>query len=294
MKTSVVVPAYNAADTIGACLEPLRDADVVVVDDGSSDDTAGIAERAGARVVRTDRVGPAAARNAGAAAADGELLAFTDADCVPQPGWLDAGNACIAEGAELVQGAVRPASPPGPFDRYVSVGAEIGLYETANLFVRRSLFERVGGFEMPFPVELGIHFGEDIWFAWRARRLGARTAFCAGALVEHAVFPRDAAGWLAELRRRRYFPAIAALVPELRDTFFHGRFFLNERSARFDLALLGVAATALTRSPLPLLAAIPYTQELRATRVGVVEVAGDFVTLAALVRGSVAARSLVI
>lgn len=294
MTVTVVVPAHQAAATLGACLAGLGDADVIVVDDGSSDATAEIAERAGARVIRTDRVGPAEARNAGVAATTGDVIAFTDADCVPQPGWLAAGNGCIEGGADLVQGAVRPASSPGPWDRTVSVGAEIGLYETANLFVRRSVFEQVGGFEMPFPVDLGVHFGEDIWFAWRARRAGARTAFCADALVEHAVFPRDAAGWLAELRRRRYFPAIAALVPELRDTFFHRRWFLSERSARFDLALAGAVAAALSRSPLPLVAAVPYARQLRATKVDAVEVAGDFVTLAALLRGSAAARSLVL
>ena len=310
MRASVIVPAWQAADTLPACLDGLarQDADgfeVLVVDDGSTDGTAEIAERAGVRLLRTDRLGPVGARNRGAAEASGDVLAFTDADCVPEPGWLSAGMACIEEGFELVQGLVRPARPHGPWERTISVGAEIGLYETANLFLRRSAFERVGGFEKPFEIDLGVHFGEDLWLAWRARRAGARSTFCAQAVVEHAVFPRGPGGYLAELRRRRYFPQIAALVPELRDTFFHRRVFLSARSAAFDLALAGAAAALVSRSPLPLAAALPYARRLRAdalawrdhespARVAAVQAAGDAVTLAALVRGSLAARTLVL
>ena len=312
MRASVIVPAWQAADTLPACLDGLarQDAEefeVLVVDDGSTDGTAEIAERAGGRVrlLRTRRLGPVGARNRGAAEASGEVLAFTDADCAPEPGWLSAGLDCVDEGFDLVQGAVRPARSFGPWDRTVSVGAEIGLYETANLFLRRSVFERVGGFEKPFEVDLGVHFGEDIWLAWRARRAGARSTFCPSAVVVHEVFPRGPADYLAELRRRRYFAEIAALVPELRETFFHRRVFLSARSAAFDLALAGAAAALLARSPLPLTAALPYLRRVRAdalawrdhdspARVAAVQMAGDAVTLDALVRGSLAARTVVL
>ena len=89
-----------------------------------------------------------AARNRGAAAAKGSLLAFTDADCEPAPSWLSRGLACLEE-ADLVQGAVRPTagSEPGPFDHTVTVERRSGLFETANLLIRRDLFQRLGGFE---------------------------------------------------------------------------------------------------------------------------------------------------
>src|SRR5256885_1729530 len=79
----------------------------------------------------------------------------------------------------------------------------------------------------------GIELGEDILFGWRARRAGARTAFCARALVHHAVVPRGPVAYVAERARLRFFPAIAARVPELRETFFHRRLFLSRRTAAF-------------------------------------------------------------
>ena len=107
---SVIVPAYQAAGTIGLCLEGLeaqtvpREAyEIIVVDDGSADDTAEIARRAGAQVIVQSNAGPAAARNRGAAAARGALLLFTDADCAPVPGWIAALAAPFSD--ERVAGA---------------------------------------------------------------------------------------------------------------------------------------------------------------------------------------------
>jgi glycosyltransferase involved in cell wall biosynthesis len=309
---SVIVPARNAASTIGRTLAALaaqdlgRPFEVIVVDDGSGDETAAIAERHGdpVRVLRGARRGQAEARNAGVAAAAGEALAFTDADCFPRPDWLREGLAALAD-ADLVQGSVvaDPAADRGPFDRTVEVGGEIGLYETANLFAHRELFERLGGFEDWLPAR-GKQLAEDLWFGWRARRAGAATRFCERAVVEHAVFPRDAGAYVRERARLAYFPAIAAKMPELRETFFHRRWWMTDRSAAFDLALAGVALAAVTRSPLPLLAAAPYARRVRehAARwtprppLGIVatEVAADAVGAAALAAGSLRARSLLL
>src|SRR2546421_156146 len=82
--------------------------------------------------------------------------------------------------AALVQGRVEPDSdhPPGAFDHTITVRSETLLYETANLFVRREWFDRVAGFKAFIDPADG-HFGEDVVFAWSARRLGARSAFAA-------------------------------------------------------------------------------------------------------------------
>lgn len=304
----MIIPARDAEGTLGAALEALSRQDttarfeVLVVDDGSRDTTVAVAEAASVpvRVVHGGGRGPAAARNAGAAAATGHVLAFTDADCVPEPGWLSAGLRAL-ESADLVQGAVLPpeGAEVGPFDRFIWVEREHGLYETANLLVRRELFERLGGFESVLVPRRGIELGEDVWFGWRARRAGARTTFAIDALVRHAVFPRGPAGFIGERARLRFFPELVARVPELRDGFAHRRVFLSARSARFDLAAAGIGAALVARRAAPLLAVLPYAREVRRgaqgrAAVGAAQVAADAVGAAALAYGSIRARSLLI
>lgn len=306
---SVIIPARDAAATIGRALAAIAKQDldqpfeVIVVDDGSSDRTSEIAKRVSLDValIKQPGAGPGPARNRGVAAASAELLAFTDADCFPAPGWLREGLTSL-EDADLVQGRVvpDPTARLGPFDRTVSVDGEHGLYETANLFVRRSLFDDLGGFEDWLGARIGKPLAEDLWFGWRARRAGARTAFCDRAVVHHAVFARSALAYAAERTRLVYFPAIAAKMPELRQRFFWRRWFLNRRSAAFDAAVFALAAASRSRSALPLVAAIPYVRLAvrrsrawgrRAPLVVAGDLAADAVGLLALVVGTVRHRS---
>jgi hypothetical protein len=202
---------------------------------------------------------------------------------------------------------VVPVRPPGPFDRTVSVSHEYGLYETANLFVRSETFQRVDGFLPVLPPDLtdAQPFGEDAWFVWRAKRAGALTTFADDAIVRHAVFERSVRAYIAERARNRLFPALVALIPELRDTFLYRRVFLSPDSARFDLALAGVVGGFLgRRRVLSAAAAIAYaigvargtgwiarSERLRAAGA---RVASDALTFVSLIRGSVAARTPVL
>lgn len=318
---SVIVPAFDAERTLGATLDALADQDVgepyetIVVDNGSRDGTAAVARAARGPVTLLSQAHgrPGSARNLGAGAASAPVLAFTDADCVPAVGWLRSGLDAVRAGAGLVQGAVRPdpAAERAPFDRTVSVGGEGGLYETASMFVTREAFERAGGFEDWLRTDTRRPFGEDVLFAWRARRAGARTAFCAGALVDHAVFSRGPAAYVAERTRLALFPALAARIPELRERFFYRRWFLSRRSAAFDAAALGVALVAAARvggagalvSLAPLVAAIPYARlEARAAlpwgrqapKLVLVDLLADAAGLGALAWGSARRRSLLL
>jgi glycosyltransferase involved in cell wall biosynthesis len=308
---SVIVPARDAAATIAATVRALDAQDflgeweMILVDDASSDGTVDVARAAASNrltVLEGDGSGAAEARNRGVRAARAPLIAFTDADCAPTPGWLSAGVAALAR-ADLVQGKVvpDPAQPLGPFDRTLWVDSARGFFETANLFVRSELFERVGPFEEWLRIG-GRPFAEDLWFGWRAVRAGAKTEFEPAALVHHAVFPRGPAGYVGERRRLAYFPAVARRVPEFRRGMF-AHVFLTRRSAALDAALVAGGLAALRRSPVPLLAALPYASMVvraarpyrkRAPLVGAVGVAADLVGTAALVKGSARARSLVI
>jgi glycosyltransferase involved in cell wall biosynthesis len=291
-RASVIVPARDAAATLPRTLAALEGADVIVVDDGSADATARIAEDAGATVVRQGREGPAKARNAGVANTDAPLLAFTDADCVPEPGWLACGVAAL-EQADLVQGAVLPEREPGPFDRTITVRSAHGLFETASLFVTRDLFERLGGFERWLVPPDGKELGEDVLFGWQARRAGARVAFEPDAVVRHAVFPRSPHAYVAERARLAAYPALARRIPELRSAALHRRWFLSKRSLAFDAAL----AAALTgRRALALPYALTLARDIRAYggRVAATRAVADAASAGALARGSLRHRTAVL
>jgi len=306
---SVIVPARDAAGTLPKTLDALArqrvdvEYEVIVVDDGSSDETGALAARAGCRVVAVERaVGPGAARNRGASAARGELLAFTDADCVPSGDWLAAGLRAI-EQADIVQGRVEP--DPGvelwPFDRTLWVREAGGLFQSANLFVRRETFQTLGGFRDGLMPLAGSHFGEDVDFGWRAQRAGARVAFSPEVLVHHAVLRRSALDFVRERRRDALFPELVRHTPELRGAFLYRRWFLSGRSARFVLAVSALLLAGGPRSrKVALVAALPYCSMLVedtrtfGPRTGFVRAAADAVSLLSLVQGSVRARTLVL
>lgn len=309
----VVVPARNAADTLvrtldGLAAQELEDEfEVIVVDNASTDRTAevGKAHPVVRGVVPGGGGSAGAARNAGAAGASAPALAFTDADCVPSPGWLAAGLRALAR-ADLVQGRVDPdpTAARHPWDRTVSVTAAWGLFESASLFVDRGWFERLGGFSDGIATRDNRPLAEDVFLGWALRAAGGRTAFAADARVEHAVVTRRATAFVAERLRLRHFPEIARRAPGIRETFLRGRVFLPGPTAAVDAAVLGVAAAVAMRSPLPLAAVLPYTRRLHRTvrqwpaypswRLLAVTVAADAVGAAALVRGSLEQRTLVL
>ncbi len=315
MRASVIMPARNAERTIARALAALAHQDlpggyeVIVVDDGSADRTRELAEQAEGliTVLSQPPSGPGAARNLGAAHARAPALAFCDADVFPTEGWLRSGLAAL-DHADLIQGRVLPDPEArlGPFDRTIWVTEQHGLWESANLFATRELFLSLGGFTRGIAPRRGKPLAEDVYFGYAASRLGARTAFAPDALAYHAVFPRRWPEYVTERTRLRYFPAMARAAPEMREAFLYRHVFLDHRSARLDLALSGVAAGALLRSPLPLAVTYPYLRLLhsasrrcRATgqrwwSVAAADLAGDLVGLGALTYGSVRERSLVL
>ncbi len=311
---SVVVSARDSESTIARAVGAMvaqvgaPPHEVVVVDNASNDDTGKLAAAAGARVVRLDdrAGGPGQARNAGVAAAGGELIAFTDSDCYPEPGWLAALHAGFAA-ADLVAGPVLP-DPQVPdianWDRTIAVREESALYPTANLAVRRSLFESSGGFAdwyHPGGPESPAHpYGEDTVLAWRLIRAGGRPTFAPDAVVHHAVFPEGARRWLERHLEMQNLPALVSHVPELRSTMLLGGLFASKRTLAMTLTVAGVGTAALARHPAPLLTALPfaYLTAKRVRRMGAtaaaVHTAADVVSLGSLLYGSARARTLVL
>jgi glycosyltransferase involved in cell wall biosynthesis len=164
---SVIVPMYNAERTLAACLDGLtaqdhpRDAhEILLVDNGSTDASASIARRyPGITLLAEPRPGAYAARNHGLRQARGDVIAFTDPDCVPDPSWIRAIALAFEDpGLELLCGRRRPgrrsvvlasiADYENTKDGFVLDGGDEELYYgySSNMGVRASLFGRLGPF----------------------------------------------------------------------------------------------------------------------------------------------------
>jgi cellulose synthase/poly-beta-1,6-N-acetylglucosamine synthase-like glycosyltransferase len=197
---SVIVPAYQAAALIDACVTAL-DAqsvsreryEILVVDDGSTDATGDVARRAGAdRVLRIPHQGPSAARNAGIAAARGEIVLFTDADCVPAPDWLAQMTAPFTDPEVMGGKGTYRTRQRGLIARLTQLEFEIryermidlpriDFIDTYAAAYRRALFQEQGGFDTAFPVPSA----EDVELAFRLARQGHRLVFIPEAWVWH-------------------------------------------------------------------------------------------------------------
>lgn len=187
MRISVVIPVYNQSEHLERCLAGLRDGasrpdEIVVVDDGSEEDVAAVALRHGARVLRqTARQGPAAARNAGARAASGDVLLFVDADTFARPDMVARMREWFAQDAALAAliGAYDDDSADRGFlsqwknltHRYYHVHGrqEARTFWSGCGAVRREVFFRAGGFDERYR-RPSI---EDIAFGYQLRRRGA-------------------------------------------------------------------------------------------------------------------------
>lgn len=197
---SVIIPHLNQTGPLAGCLAALGEQtlapdrfEVVVVDNGSSplpeDVVAGLP---GARLTCEPEPGPGPARNRGVTLARAEILAFLDADCIPDPGWLEAILAAFAADptGAVLGGAIGvfAETPDRPnlaevFDLVYGFRQEVtiarhGFAATANLAVRRKVFAAVGGFA-------GLSISEDMDWGRRAALAGFPTRFVPQAMVRH-------------------------------------------------------------------------------------------------------------
>ena len=225
-QVSVVIPTYRRPALLLRCLEgvaaqrlPASAYEVLIVDDGHDDATrqaVQLWQRTNPRgpAVRylrpTTGRGPAVARNVGWRAADAPLVAFTDDDTVPQPGWLAEGVAAMARHAEWsglcgrVEVPLAPPTPRRPTDHeLMTQGLEGAEFVTANAFVRRQALERIGGFDEQFTRA----WREDSDLQFRLMKDAGPVGRCAEAVVLH---PARAEPWGVCLRQQKnaFFEAL--------------------------------------------------------------------------------------
>ncbi len=207
-RISVVIPVLNAARTLPLLFESIdrlapAPLEVLLVDNGSTDDGPTLMRSyAEGRVARRVRLleekkrGAASARNTGIRAAKGEIVAFTDSDCSPDPAWLEnvmlsfddssvgavAGRVVGASGTTLLElfSSLYTLRLPDQPSRHGEWTPRSGGFPTANFSVRRALADKLGGFD-----ENVVIYGEDYDFCARIYDVGASVVYRPEALVVH-------------------------------------------------------------------------------------------------------------
>ncbi len=241
-RVSVVVSTFDRPERLTGLLAALRSQrlpadqfEVIIVDNGSGPATGAVLEGElgrGELRLRTIRheitLGPAGGRNSGWRSAGAPLIAFTDDDCVPDPGWLEAGlAAAVARPGTIIQGRTEPDPRELGGDvllsRTVSVTRLGPQYETCNIFYPRAMIESLGGFDERFGLRPA---GEDTDLAWRALERGYEATFADGALVHHAVQRLGIVGTLCDASRWGACARLFAVHPQTR-AILHRRLFWN-------------------------------------------------------------------
>jgi len=313
-RVDVVVSTRDRAVRLRALLDALgaqelaREAfTVTVVDNGSHDATPAVLAQAARdrridlRVLRRARGdGPAHGRDAGWRAGAAPLVAFTDDDCRPEPGWLAALlEAAGTRPAALLAGRTDPDPAElhrlAPTARTQTVLQAGPWFPTCNIAYPRALLERVGGFDLRYGWG-----GEDTDLAWRAQAAGAPVAWVEGARVLHAV---EDLGTLGALRLAgRWSGAMRAFAahPHLRrSTLHHGVFW---RQAHRDLLLAAAGLALAPRLPPAVALTLPWLHGARrrlwltggSARHMPLLLAIDAIEVAAVVRGGVRYRVAVV
>lgn len=285
-EVSIIVAARNRPAATRACVQSLLALDypadrreIIVVDDASDPPLAAALGGLPIRLLRLERnVGQSAARNLAAAEAAGEVLAFTDNDCVADPGWLRAliphfrdpevaivGGRVIAAKAPGVVAAYEAVRSPldmGAAPAPVAPDQSVAYLPTCNLLVRRDALLAQAGFAG------GMRVGEDVDFCWRTLRGGARAVYVPGGRITHDHRVRLG----ALLRRRADYGASEADLQRRHPT--HRRVMPVPRLSLLALGALtafGVswaAGTALGALVLGLLAAETAGKHRRLGRLG--------------------------
>jgi cellulose synthase/poly-beta-1,6-N-acetylglucosamine synthase-like glycosyltransferase len=202
VRVSIVVPAYNAQKVICACLEsllnlnfPAAEREILVVDNRSTDRTKEIIRSYPVRYLFESARGVANARNCGLRAAAGEIVAFTDADCIVAPDWL--GHLCHPfDDPKTVAcaGKVKPLKPRTVVEHYIVYRRILDQEKmleanrpysppfaiTANAAFRRSVLQQIGGFDPEIKLA-----GEDADLCWRLQWSGNKIAYVPNAIVYH-------------------------------------------------------------------------------------------------------------
>src|SRR3984885_3916919 len=196
---SIVIPTFNGGSRVRNCLDSLvkqtagRNVEILVVDDGSTDNTAMVVRGySSVRLISQANGGPASARNRGALEAKGKILLFTDDDCVPMPDWLDAMLEPFNDSDVVGAKGIYRTHQKSLAARFVQIEYEdkyrlmaglpsIDFIDTYSAGFRRDRFLEMAGYDTSFPVACA----EDIELSYRMSARGWKMKFVPAAIVYH-------------------------------------------------------------------------------------------------------------
>ncbi len=195
---SIVIPAYNSAKTISktieACLSqnyPKDKLEIILADDGSTDNTREIAEKYPVQYLYQQNKGPAAARNLGWGSAKGKFICFTDSDCVPEKDWISKHvNVYNSDTIAGVGGSYNNANPENLLascihqeivQRHIRFPKEVNYLGAFNVSYRKTILEGIGGFDESYPDASS----EDNDLAYRIFKKGYKLFFDNKIKVDH-------------------------------------------------------------------------------------------------------------
>ena len=204
-RVSVVVCSYNGGRTLEHCIQSLLDIDypnyeVIVVDDGSTDETGAILARyPQLTAIHQKNLGLGEARNVGLRAATGDVIAYTDSDCVVDRDWLtyavavlEQSDAAAVGGPNLTPNDGRIAAcvdaAPGQPTHVLESDQVAEHIPGCNMFFRRTALEAINGFDPQFRKA-----GDDVDVCWRLQQAGYWITFASSAFVWHHRRPRPRA-----------------------------------------------------------------------------------------------------
>lgn len=264
-RISVLIPNRNGASKLAQCLAAVcastyPDFEIIVADDCSTDDSAMIASRHNARLIRLDsHLGAGAARNAAAREATGDALLFIDSDCVVLPDTLHiAARAFEADPYACIGGTytLRPFDP-GFFSAFQSVF--INHFETKRptpdyiathcMLISRERFLATGGFSESFMPIL-----EDVEFSHRIRRMGARLMMAPGLMVSHIFNFTLARSMRNAFRKTKYWVRYSVSAGDLASDSGTASIELKANVALWCMACLASAFAITIQSPALLIA----------------------------------------